>query len=114
MNQDNKPSYSIRAARDFSRVAFAGTLRFRTRQEYEKILVALRYATRHSGDSLEIDFRDLQFLNSIGIATVSLFLIETREVGKKVTITGSKTIAWQNRVLYNLSRLNKNLTVNLS
>jgi len=114
MDQDNKPSYSIRAARDFSRVAFAGTLRLQTRQEYEKILVALRYVTRHSGDKIEIDFRDLQFLNSVGIAIFSLFVIETREIKKKVTITGSKAIAWQSRALHNLSRLNENLTVNLS
>jgi hypothetical protein len=41
---------------------------------------------------LEIDFRELKFLNGVGISTFSLFVIEMRELGKKITITGSKKI----------------------
>ena len=73
----------------------------------------LRYAADRSGTSLEMDLRDLQFLNSSGISTLSLFIIEMREVGKNVTITGSKASAWQTKSLSNFRRLYDKVVVNL-
>ncbi len=113
MDDTSKEAYSVRVTRDFSRIAFIGTLRLQGRPDYEKIHRMLRYAAQRSGDSLEIDLRQLQFLNSSGISTFSLFIIEMREVGKKITITGNKTIAWQSKSLANFRRLYDKVVVNL-
>ncbi len=54
MEDDNKLSYAVRAARDYSRVSFSGTLRLQGRQEYEKIHRMLQYAAQRAGESLEL------------------------------------------------------------
>jgi hypothetical protein len=105
--------YEVRVTKDFSRIVFSGTLRLQGRQEYEKIHRMLRYAARRAGDSLEIDLRDLQFLNSSGISTFSLFIIDMREINKKIVITGNKAIAWQSKSLANFRRLYDKVVVNL-
>ncbi len=111
--EDTSAAYAVRVTRDFSRISFSGTLRLQGRQEYEKIYRMLRYAANKSGESLEIDMRQLQFLNSSGISTFSLFIIDMREVGKKLFITGSKLIAWQSKSLANFRRLYDKVVVNL-
>ena len=112
MDDYNTQGYAVRVTRGFSRISFLGTLRLQGRQEYEKIHRMLRYAARRSGDTLEVDLRHLQFLNSSGISTFSLFMIEMRDVGKKITITGSKTSAWQAKSLTNFRRLYDQVVVN--
>ena len=88
--EETQAAYAVRVTKDFSRISFSGTLRLQGRQEYERIYRMLRYAAEKSGDSLEIDLRQLQFLNSSGISTFSLFIIEMREVGKGIVITGKQ------------------------
>ena len=111
-NNERRP-YSVRVTKDFSRISFAGTLRLQGRQEYERIHRMLRYAADRSGGALEMDLRQLQFLNSSGISTLSLFIIEMREIGKAITITGSKQSAWQAKSLSNFRRLYEKVVVNL-
>ena len=111
--EETQAAYAVRVTRDFSRISFSGTLRLQGRQEYERIYRMLRYAAEKSGDSLEIDLRQLQFLNSSGISTFSLFIIEMREVGKGIVITGNKAIAWQSKSLANFRRLYDKVVVNL-
>lgn len=114
MTMDESPAlYSVRATRDYSRIAFIGTLRLQGRQEYEKIQKILSFAARKSANALEIDMRQLRFLNSSGISTFSLFIIDMRRVGKRITITGSKSIAWQVKSLVNFRRLYDQVTINL-
>jgi hypothetical protein len=113
MDETSKTAYAVRATRDFSRITFEGTLRLQSREEYEKIHKMLRYAARQAGDTLEIDMRRLAFLNSSGISTFSIFIIEMREANKNITITGSKLVAWQSKSLSNLRRLYDKVVVNL-
>jgi hypothetical protein len=113
MDSNNTRTYSVRVTKDFSRISFIGTLRLEGRKDYERIHKMLRYASDRSGDSLEIDLRQLQFLNSSGISTLSLFVIEMREIKKNITITGSKLIAWQSKSLSNFRRLYDKVVVNL-
>ena len=105
--------YSIKVTKDFSRIALVGILRLQGREDYEKIHHMLRYAADRSGESFEMDLRRLQFLNSSGISTLSLFVIEMREIGKKLTITGSKSSPWQSKSLANFRRLYDKVVVNL-
>jgi len=113
MDDNNVRAYSVRVTKDFSRISFIGTLRLNGRQDYEKIHRMLRYAADRSGDTLEVDLRELQFLNSSGISTLSLFIIEMREVGKQITITGSKASVWQTKSHSNFKRLYDKVVVNL-
>jgi hypothetical protein len=114
MTMDESPAmYSVKAAKDHSKISFGGTLRLQGRQEYEKILKMLQEAAEKSGGPLEIDMSELKFLNSSGISTFSLFLIEMRRIGKKISITGSKSIAWQSKSLVNFRRLYDQVTINL-
>jgi len=114
MTMDESPAmYSIRATKDYSRIAFIGTLRLQGRQEYEKIQKILNFAARKSAEALEIDMRQLRFLNSSGISTFSLFIIDMRRMGKRITITGSKSVAWQSKSLVNFRRLYDQVVINL-
>ncbi len=111
--EETTAAYAVRVSRDFSKISFSGTLRLQGRQEYERIYRMLRYAAGKSGESLEIDLRELQFLNSSGISTFSLFIIEMRDLGKKILITGNRMIAWQSKSLANFRRLYDKVVVNL-
>ena len=113
MDESSVRTYAVRVTKDFSRISLMGILRLQGRQDYEKIHRMLRYAADRSGESLEMDLRQLQVLNSSGISTLSLFIIEMREMGKKVTITGSKGSAWQSKSLANFRRLYDKVVVNL-
>jgi hypothetical protein len=113
MDDNSERTYSVRVTKDFSRISFVGTLRLQGRQDYEKIHRMLRYAAERSGENLEMDLRQLQFLNSSGISTLSLFIIEMREIGKNITITGSKGSAWQAKSLSNFRRLYEKVIINL-
>jgi hypothetical protein len=113
MSDNPERPYSVRVTTDFSRISFAGTLRLQGRQDYEKIHRMLRYAADRSGNALEVDLRQLQFLNSSGISTLSLFIIEMREIGKAITITGNRQSAWQAKSLSNFRRLYEKVVVNL-
>jgi hypothetical protein len=113
MDDNTSRPYSIRVTKDFSRISLVGILRLQGREDYEKIHRMLRYAADRSGESLEMDLRQLQFLNSSGISTLSLFIIEMRELGKKLTITGSKGSPWQSKSLANFRRLYEKVVVNL-
>lgn len=111
---DESPSiYTVTTAEDYSKIAFGGTLRLQGRQEYERILRMLQEAAGKSPGPLELDMRDLKFLNSSGISTFSLFLIEMRRVGKRISITGSKAVAWQAKSLVNFRRLYDQVVINL-
>jgi hypothetical protein len=111
---DESPSmYSVKTATDHSKIAFGGTLRLQGRQEYEKILTMLQEAAEKSPGPLEIDMSELKFLNSSGISTFSLFLIEMRKIGKRICITGSKSVAWQSKSLVNFRKLYDQVTINL-
>ncbi len=108
-----KESYSVEVTEDPLRVTFKGTLRLQGRPDYEKILATLRDAARRAVERFEIDLRELQFLNSSGISTLSVFLIEMRETGTKITISAAKAVPWQRKALDNFSRLSPHIVANL-
>ncbi len=113
MAEKSRQSYAIQVAEDFSRVLLRGYLRLQKRPDYQKVLDTLREAAQRSPGSLEIDVRELRFLNSPGITALAGFLRGMRDIGKKIVITGSKTFAWQSKTLDSFSRLFDNVIVNL-
>ena len=83
-----------------------GTLRLQDKDEYREIFELLtRAANETTGLPLRLDMKDLVFLNSSGISSLSLFIIRMRKLDKDITIMGSETIPWQMKSLKNFQKL---------
>jgi hypothetical protein len=81
-----------------------GILRLNGLDEYGPIARFLSAAV--SEGNMVLDLRNLEFLNSSGIAMLSKFVIEIRN--RKVvdlTVLGSKEVSWQGKSLVNLCKL---------
>jgi len=95
-------------------VRMKGTMRLNGTAEYEPIMtLLLRSIEEHS--HLTLDLRELEFLNSSGIATISRFVITARDRHTiSLTILGTKTVAWQGKSLRNLQRLMPDLHLDIA
>jgi hypothetical protein len=86
-------------------VEFFGTIRLRDSLDYKAISDLLEAACQRVTGELNMDFRNLQFLNSAGINTIK-FVISAR--GRErclLKVLGNKQIAWQAKSLRNLQKL---------
>ncbi len=89
-------------------VTFEGTIRLQTTDEYAPITQLLNKAHDETapGDNLNLDFRQLQFLNSSGINMISKFVIAARKQDKiTLLVLGNEEIYWQKKSLTNLQKL---------
>jgi hypothetical protein len=88
-------------------VSFKGTIRLQTSDDYLPITQLLQAAhDRAAGERLSLDFRQLQFLNSSGISTISKFVIGARKQDKlQLNVQGNRDIYWQQKSLGNLQKL---------
>ncbi len=87
-------------------VEFFGTLRLRDSADYRPLTEMLETAHRDAKDSMIMDFRNLQFLNSAGINTISRFVITARTANtKQLRVLGNPQISWQQKSLGNLQKL---------
>ena len=102
-------NYLLEANEDATRVTIRGALRLNGLDEYAPVLDALRAgigAGSGDGRAMTLDLSGLEFLNSSGIAMLSKFVIEARNLeSMTLTIRGSATIPWQGKSLKNLQRL---------
>ena len=74
--------------------------------EYKPILELLLSAAVAVPAALNLDVRELQFLNSSGINTISKFILQVRKHKvSQVVIRGSSRFPWQAKSLKNLQRL---------
>jgi hypothetical protein len=94
-------------------VALRGTMRLNGMDEYAGVTALLREACKHE-KPMVIDLRELEFLNSSGIAMLSKFVIEARNGGTALTIRGARRIAWQGKSLVNLQRLMPALVLDIA
>ncbi|HEY7710642.1 MAG TPA: adenylate/guanylate cyclase domain-containing protein [Candidatus Entotheonella sp.] len=98
--------YAIRYDADTATVICKGSFRLRGGEEYAPILQLLMQAAAARHETLTLDLRTLEFLNSSGINTLSKFILEVRKHNaSQVVIKGSSQFAWQARSLTNLQRL---------
>lgn len=83
-----------------------GSFRLHGGEEYQPILEVLLAAADSKPEKLTLDVRELQFLNSSGINTLSKFILRVRknEVSQ-VLIQGSTQFPWQGKSLKNFQRL---------
>ena len=100
-----QPDYQVRYDPAASTVSCHGSFRL-AGEEYKAILDLMLAAADAAPPLLTLDVRDLQFLNSSGINTLSKLILHVRN--KKVSgvlVQGSKQFPWQEKSLINLQRL---------
>ena len=89
-------------------IAFTGTIRLQTDEEYAPIIELLQavHESLELQAALCLDLRQLRFLNSSGINTISRFVITARRADKvAINVLGNQDIFWQQKSLINLQRL---------
>ncbi len=75
-------------------------------EEYQPILDLMISAADAMPDTLTLDVRELQFLNSSGINTLSKFVLQVRiHKVSQVVIRGIALFPWQVKSLKNFQRL---------
>ncbi|MCB1147599.1 MAG: hypothetical protein KDK41_10075 [Leptospiraceae bacterium] len=100
--------YSVVYDEGSKTVKFSGNIRLQGVSEYEPIkkLLADVGDKLVAGDTLKMDYKDLKFLNSAGITTLSMFVINMRKKNTaQISVIGSKTVAWQEKSLTNFSKI---------
>jgi hypothetical protein len=99
--------YNITFDEDKKLVTFNGSIRLQNLPAYEPIKKFLIEVGEKSINSLiTMDFTNLQFVNSSGITTLSMFIIESRKNAQyQVKILGSSQVSWQSKSLANFQKL---------
>jgi hypothetical protein len=101
-----KDKYSIEYKKNIRLVKMTGTLRLQDKDEYREIFDLLTKAANDTtGLPLKLDMKELVFLNSSGISSLSLFIIKMRQLDKDISIIGSESIPWQVKSLRNFQKL---------
>lgn len=96
-------------------VEFFGTIRLRDSADYQSISELLDTAFRKASEELVLDFRNLQFLNSAGINTISKFVIIARKKENvRLKVLGNEQISWQQKSLRNLQKLWAKVLIEIS
>jgi hypothetical protein len=87
-------------------IEFFGTIRLRDSSDYSSIGELLESAHGKAAAELSLDFRNLKFLNSAGINTISKFVITARRADTvALKVLGNSEISWQQKSLKNLQKL---------
>jgi hypothetical protein len=87
-------------------IEFFGTIRLRDSSDYSSISEMLESAHAKAAAELLLDFRNLNFLNSAGINTISKFVITARQADTvALKVLGNSEISWQQKSLKNLQKL---------
>ncbi len=95
-------------------VSFHGSLRLGGMEEYAPIVQLLDDVAEQNPETITLDLKELEFLNSSGISMLSKFVISIRKKkNSSIAVKGSKNFAWQGKSLKNLQRLMPTLTLEL-
>ena len=107
-------NYQVRYDAATATVICQGSFRLRDPEEYAPILDLLTQAAEAKPVTLTLDLRQLQFLNSSGINTLSKFVLLVRKLNtSQVVMQGNQQFAWQQKSLLNFQRLLPGLQLEL-
>jgi hypothetical protein len=99
-------NYQVRYDAATATVICQGSFRLRGPEEYAPILALLNQAAEARPVTLTLDLRQLQFLNSSGINTLSKFILLVRKLNiSQIVMQGNQQFAWQQKSLLNFQRL---------
>lgn len=89
-----------------SLLTFEGSMRLANMKEYDVVADFLRESSESSQNELTLDLQSLRFLNSSGITTLSLFILNCKKTGSpKITFLKSDSISWQQKSITNFKKL---------
>ncbi|MBV1877406.1 MAG: hypothetical protein KUG79_07175 [Pseudomonadales bacterium] len=98
--------YQVESNEETGLIVCHGSFRLRGSKEYQPILDILLGAADARPSMLTLDVRELQFLNSSGINTLSKFILQVRKhKASQIVIQGSTKYPWQSKSLKNFQRL---------
>jgi hypothetical protein len=81
---------------------------------YEPIMELLNHVADQKHALITLDLKELEFLNSSGINTISKFIIRVRNCKvSDLVVKGNRLISWQGKSLENLQRLMPTLKIEL-
>ena len=105
--QIKSDEFSVGYDSEAQSVAFLGTIRLQTSDDYVPVVALLQRAhDAAAGARMTLDFRRLQFLNSSGISMISKFVIGARKQDRiSMVVLGNHEIYWQQKSLGNLQKL---------
>ncbi|MEG4841877.1 slr1659 superfamily regulator [Microcoleus sp. B9-D4] len=107
-------NYTMQYDRATQTVTCSGAFRLSQVEEYAPIVDLLNEVADSSPNTVTLDLRKLEFLNSSGINIFSKFVIKVRQQKNiQIAIKGSKQIPWQIKSLKNLQRLMPSLHLEL-
>ncbi len=91
-----------------------GSMRLANLTEYDKVLKFLNEITNMVSDVLTVDMKNLTFLNSSGITTLSMYILGIKKIGKpKIIVLGSNKVSWQDKSLNNFHKLWADVTITI-
>jgi hypothetical protein len=106
--------YQVAYDPDTATITCQGSFRLRGSAEYAPILEILNEAVNTKPETITLDLRELKFLNSSGINTLSKFMIQVRKhKASQMVIKGSAQVSWQKKSLKNFQRLLPDLQLEL-
>jgi hypothetical protein len=114
MQEIKGEDYSVKYDPDSVTFYFQGELSLGGPPEYEPIVKLLDDVLNQAPSTINLDLKQLEFLNSSGISMLSKFAINVRK--KKTTevvVIGSINIPWQEKSLGNLQKLLPTLQLKL-
>lgn len=104
--QITNDDYAIKFDDKLNTVNFKGTLRLENLAEYKAIEQFLMDIYELNLPFLNLDFKDVDFLNSSGIAMLCRFIINVKKQDRMpVIVTGNDEILWQKKSFMNLKVL---------
>lgn len=113
MQEITHEDYSLNYNSDTGTVVCTGSFRLRG-PDYAPILKMLNDAAGAGHGAIVLDLRDLQFLNSSGINTLSKFVIGMRKrPDSQLVIQGSADYPWQKKSLGNFQKLLPSITIEM-
>lgn len=106
--------YSVTFDSPTSTIVCRGALRLHGTAGYSDIMNMFDDAVERAAGTITLNLRELQFLNSSGINTISKFVIKVRNRNEsKLVVLGSNNYPWQKKSLKNLKRLMPGLTLEM-
>jgi len=105
--------YQVRYEEVSATVSCQGSFRL-AGDDYKPVLDLMLQAADARPPLLTLDLRELQFLNSSGINTLSKLILHVRKHNaSQVVVRGSSRFPWQEKSLINLKRLLPALTLEI-
>ncbi len=99
-------NYSIVFDHTINRLSFQGALRLTRACDYDRIYNFILDVYELDIPRLELDFSDLEFLNSAGISTLCQFIFAAKKKNRMpIVIMGKESVLWQKKSFSNLQRL---------